>query len=106
MSTRSRRWLLAASLLLVTSVSASSRCPLRVVLYPYVPDKTGYFYLLEQSFEASNPDIDLQIVDLSADYYDEDQADSLPKTNADVFELDSVFLDDFIKVGKVKMLSA
>lgn len=39
---------------------------LKVVLYPFVPAKDAYFRQIEADFEKQNPQIDLQIIDLSA----------------------------------------
>ena len=92
--------LVGLSLLSVGAKSA--RRPLRVILYPFVPDKVGLFRLVEQSFEGSHPDIDLQIVDLSDNYYDQDKPHAVTNTEADVIEADSVFMQDLIDGKKVQ----
>jgi len=89
------------------SVVASSPCdrdPLRVILYPFLPAKDAYFRHVEADFEEHNPTIDLQVVDLSGNYYDESLPGAVTNTPADVIELDSVFLDDFIGAGRVLAL--
>ena len=81
-----------------------ARRPLRVVLYPFVPDKTGLFAHIEQAFEATHPEIDLQVIDLSDNYYDEDSPHAITNTEADVLEVDSVFMDDLVSSGKIQPL--
>lgn len=76
------------------------RRPLRAALYPFVPDKKGLFWKLEQEFEAANPYIDLQIVDLSADYYSGGLKTALGSGKppaVDVAEVDTIFLRDLIE---------
>ncbi|MFA7000498.1 MAG: hypothetical protein WC241_05340 [Candidatus Paceibacterota bacterium] len=80
------------------------RTPLKVILYPLVPAKDAYFRQVEAAFEERYPTIDLQLVDLSANYYDEDSPDAVTNTFADVIELDSVFLEDFVATGRVREL--
>lgn len=80
------------------------RRTLRVVLYPFVPDQSALFYDIEQQFEKAHPDIDLQIVDLSPNYYNPEKELAVTNTPADVYELDSVFLLDFIQGEKIQRL--
>lgn len=102
--------LLVLGALLGSAPQASSepppcqRTPLRVILYPFVPAKDAYFLQVKTAFEEKNPGIDLQIVDLSENYYDEDSPKAVTNTPADVIELDAVFLDDFVAAGKVAEL--
>lgn len=77
---------------------------LRVALYPFVPDKDGLFREIKSSFERAHPDVELKIVDLSDNYYNESKPDAVTNTNADVWEIDSVFLDDFAASGKIRPL--
>jgi thiamine pyridinylase len=77
---------------------------LRVALYPFVPDKTGLFAQVEHSFELANPEIDLQIVDLSDNYYDESSPHAITNTESDIFEVDSVFMDDLVDSGRIQPL--
>lgn len=78
--------------------------PLKVVLYPFMPGKDAYFRQVEADFEQRYPAIDLQVVDLSANYYDEGAPEAVTNTAADVIELDSVFMEDFIASGKIRPL--
>jgi hypothetical protein len=49
------------------------RRTLTVALYPFLPDSQSLFFDIEHSFERAHPDVDLQIIDLSANYYNEDE---------------------------------
>ena len=93
---------LTVALIACQSTSGVGRRPLRAVVYPFVPDKVGLFRQIEQSFEAAHPEVDLQIIDLSANYYNEDEPDAVTNTDADVLEVDSVFLEDLIGSGSIQ----
>ncbi|MDC3961879.1 extracellular solute-binding protein [Polyangium jinanense] len=75
-----------------------------VALYPFLPDYQSLFYDIEHSFERDHPDVDLQIIDLSANYYNEDEPQAITNTNAQVYELDGVFLADFIDQKRIQAL--
>src|SRR5262245_23399119 len=107
MRARSRAFSIGIVALALVGVAAGSpqRRPLRVVLYPFVPDKISLFRLVEQSFERSHPEIDLQIVDLSDNYYDTDAPHAVTNTDADVLEVDSVFMQDLIDTRRIQPLS-
>ena len=89
----------------VTQAAHSRPTPLKVVLYPFVPAKDAYFRQIETDFEKKNPQIDLQIIDLSDNYYNEDEPLAVTNTAADVIELDSAFIEDFISEKKIRVLS-
>src|SRR5581483_10440399 len=59
-----------ASIVHADSVKSSTRRELKVVMYPYVPDKNIYFERIKRDFEASQSEVKLSIVDLSDHYYD------------------------------------
>ncbi len=83
---------------------------LKVALYPYVPQSRELFYELEQVFEASHPGVNLQLIEsrqdsksgnsvsLAEDYYD----GGLLKTQADVYEIDTVLLQAMIEAKKIQ----
>ncbi len=96
---------LAAATLVLRPAPAPRRA-LRVALYPFVPDKTGLFHLIEQSYRRKHPDVDLQIVDLSGNYYDEDAPGAITNADADVLEVDSVFIQDLIDRGAIQPIPA
>lgn len=98
--------ILFCSAVAVAGSSACVRRPLRVVLYPFVPEKGDMFARIEAGFEALSPEVDLQIVDLSENYYNEDKKNAVTNTNADVYEIDSVFLQDFVENGRIQPLPA
>lgn len=85
---------------------ANSRRPLRVVLYPFIPEFTSAADMIKRTFEVQNPDIDLTIVDLSSNYYAPGDATYVGQADADIIELDSVFLADFVHKGKIQELPA
>lgn len=87
---------------------------LRVALYPYVPDGRGLFQELEAAFEASHPGVNLELVEtfrepisgeltpLSRSYY----SGGLLSAEADVYEIDTVLLDDMVHAGKLTALGS
>ena len=82
-----------------TSEPAAERRVLRAALYPYLPDAGGAYFALEEAFERANPEIDLQITLLGERYYSDNPAHAsllraVRQQEADVYEIDSVFLDD------------
>jgi thiamine pyridinylase len=90
------------------SQAASQKTQLRVVLYPFIPEFNYAADTVKKMFEKENPDIELTVLDLSNNYYSSDPKDDqntyIGKVQADVYELDSVFLTDFVKQGKIKPL--
>lgn len=74
----------------------TARRQLRVALYPYVPQKAELYWKLEREFEESHEDIDLKYVDLGADYYGGKLTEAVKSSQADVFEVDTVFLRDLV----------
>jgi thiamine pyridinylase len=83
------------------------RRELTASLYPFVPDASGMYWRLERDFEAAHPEIDLKIV-LNENYYDHrpDKAKGILFSNADVYEIDSVLLEDFITAKKIQPVDA
>ncbi|MFT3765966.1 MAG: hypothetical protein QM820_10680 [Minicystis sp.] len=76
---------------------------LRVGLYPYVPDAAYNFELARRAFEEARPGATIEAVPLG-NYYKSKEADSAMKAHADVIELDSVFMVDAIKTGRIRAL--
>jgi thiamine pyridinylase len=79
---------------------------LRVVLYPIIPGFDDFASQLKRDFEAKYPAIKIEYVDLRANYYDPYYEGFVGSTSADVYELDSVFLQDFVRAGKIQPLPA
>ena len=77
-------------------VPAVNRRPLRVAFYPYVPDKAAMYWKVEQGFEAAFPSVDLQYVELGADYYSDGVKNSLRNRQVDIVELDTVLLAQLV----------
>ncbi len=78
--------------------------PLRIVLYPLIPGFASFKGTVKSQFEAFHPDIQLEIIDLSDNYYGPFAAQYIGCADADVYELDSVFLYDFAVNKKIQEL--
>jgi len=94
---------------LILAVLISSECfaqtrTLRVVVYPFIPNYKSVLYYVKTTFEEAHPEIRLSIIDLHSNYYSSTSADYIGTSTADVYELDSVFLADFVKEGKIQAL--
>ncbi|RWX22852.1 extracellular solute-binding protein [Rhizobium leguminosarum] len=79
---------------------------LRVALYPFIPDNLTFFHNLESIFECENPGVDLRLVstpNATYEYYTDDEADKkgFQFVDADVYEIDTILLSDFIALGKI-----
>ncbi len=81
-----------------------ARRVLKVVLYPFVPDRIGLFYDICRDFEEKHDHIRVEIVDLTENYYDESKPKAVTNTDAAVYELDSVFVADFVKRNLIQPL--
>jgi thiamine pyridinylase len=75
---------------------------LRVALYPYIPGFDAAAEYIKRRFEAENPDVTLKIIDTRSDYYDYKADNYIEAVDADIYELDSVMLRDFVASGKIK----
>jgi thiamine pyridinylase len=129
LSTTVHRTILTTSFALLLGCGATTNCPrevpaerrapvpkakvdctpaprraLTVALYPFLPDHESLFSDIEHGFERAHPDVDLHIVDLSANYYNEDEPQAITNTNAQIYELDGVFLADFIDKSLIRPL--
>src|ERR1700742_4811967 len=92
-----------------TEAQEAHRQQLRVVLYPFIPEFTYAADTVKRLFEAENPDIELVVLDLSDNYYappEDGKTDPtyIGQVQTDVYELDSVFLADFVKDHKIQPL--
>jgi thiamine pyridinylase len=113
--------LLLLSIGLCQSATAEPSCPasndaqparqsttrtLRIVLYPFIPGFDLFKNEVKSRFEQAHPDIQLEIIDLSDNYYGPFTSKYIGCTEADVYELDSVFLYDFAVNKKIQELPA
>lgn len=103
------RWvlcLLATLALVATAVAdgGTPRRPLKVVVYPFIPDRYRLYYEMKRGFEAEHPDVDVQPIDLFANYYDPKSEAAITNTDADVYELDAIFLPDLATSGRIQPL--
>jgi thiamine pyridinylase len=84
------------------SQAPATRRPLVVSLYPIIPDVKGAAWMIEEAFEKKCPQIDLQI-SFAPKYYDHRPGKGgIIDQIADVYELDSVFLADFVENKKIQ----
>jgi thiamine pyridinylase len=80
--------------------------PLRVVLYPFIPDYEGFKRQIAGEFAAlpQGKGIAIQFLDLADGYYDPSSQKFVGAAQADVYELDSVLLTDFVNQRKIRQL--
>src|SRR5262252_3272135 len=75
------------------------RRQLTFAMYPYIPEVDAAAYTIKNEYERLYPEVDLQI-NLNSDYYGEN---GVLTDKADVYELDSVFLTDFVTRQQAKL---
>jgi thiamine pyridinylase len=94
--------LLAGAVAPQTAVAASDAITLRVALYPYVPERYALFALLAQGFQRRNPGVTLDLVEVdpAKDHY----AGGLVAIDADIYEIDTILLDEVIAANKIAPL--
>jgi len=96
-------------LILLASSALHAAVPRRVLhvsLYPYIPQPEAAALSLKQGFERLHPDVIVQIT-LNPNYYSQVPADrGVLFEDADVHEIDVVFLSDFLKRHKLAPLPA
>lgn len=91
---------LFALLLLLTGFCASAvqaapePVTVRVALYPYVPGPYSLFMLLAREFQKQNAGVTLELVEVdpAKDYY----GDGLVTLSADVYEIDTILLNEML----------
>ena len=88
------------SLVAATSESSLAHRPLRVAIYPIVPEKAEMFLKVLQDYRTTHPWIDLILVDIGANYYSGGLLKALKGDGhdpcVDVAEVDTIFLRDFL----------
>jgi thiamine pyridinylase len=105
-------WILFQTLFVVGSNSEPAwsretpvRRVLKVSIYPIIPDVKGAAWMIEEAFEKKYPQIDLQI-SFAPKYYDHQPGKGgIIDQVADVYELDSVFLADFVEKKKIRPIA-
>jgi thiamine pyridinylase len=85
-----------------TTMALEKKDTLRVLLYPYVPDRLSLFQKLENDFEKDN-DVNLELVD-TPELVDGYYSGELQSSSADVYEVDTILLSDLIKMGKISKI--
>ena len=94
--------LLAATLLQPACGSATPRRVLHVSLYPYIPEPEAAALTLKQGFERLHPDVIVDIT-LNMNYYSPKPEDKgVLFEEADVHEIDVVFMRDFLAQHKLQ----
>jgi thiamine pyridinylase len=99
--------LLAGLLLNALAPQSAQAAPdaitLRVALYPYLPERYALFALLAREFQRRNPGVTLDLVEVDPgkDYY----AGGLVALDADVYEIDTILLDEVIAANKIAPLA-
>jgi thiamine pyridinylase len=79
---------------------------LHVSLYPYIPEAAGAALALKQGFERVHPDVIVEI-SFNANYYSPDPADKgVLYEDADIHEIDGIFLRDFLDGHRLAKLPA
>ncbi|WP_029583842.1 hypothetical protein [Bradyrhizobium sp. URHD0069] len=92
--------------LLADPESVQSRRILRVSLYPFIPDAKSAAWIIEEAFERRYPTIDLRI-SFAPRYYDHRPGKGgVIDEVADVYELDSIFLADFVEANRLQPVKA
>ena len=76
---------------------------LRVLLYPFVPNRLSIFQKIEAQFEKDNPGVNLELVD-DPELLDSYYSGGLLKASADVYEVDTILLSDLIKLNKITQI--
>lgn len=79
---------------------------LLVALYPFIPDRLALFQRIEAIFECENPGVNVVLIsspNATDNYYDDDDAKKkgIQFVDADVYEIDTVLLSDFVNLGKI-----
>lgn len=98
---------LAMALTLCTAIcpaSAAYRRELKVALYPFIPGFTAAAAFIKRDFEAEHPHIKLSILDLRSNYYGPEQPNFIESVDADIFEVDSILLAQFVADDKIREL--
>lgn len=96
---------LTICLLVALGVTANAaqqpeKTKLTVLLYPWVPDYAHIAKVIEERFEFENPEVDLVISEQNWNYYEPGGLDTV----YDIYELDGIFLADFVQAGRLQPL--
>ncbi len=86
-----------------TSQQLETKRELHVSLYPYIPNAESFYSKVEKLYESEYPEIDL-ILELNSWYYYDHEGKGIIESDADVFEIDAILLQDFIDRGKIQRL--
>lgn len=98
----------------VRSTQAVERTPLRVSMFPWIPDvgndaHARYISWVEERFERENPDIDLVLAAMDPNsemHYDSAAVDLALRNTYDVIEIDTILLGEVVALGHVRPVAA
>jgi thiamine pyridinylase len=94
-------------LLVALALLGGCATTLKVALYPYVPDRHQLFLDLEAAFEDKHKGVDVVLVEPSIwkdKYYKASAHDIAETLKADIYEIDTIRLSDFIDSGVIAPL--
>jgi thiamine pyridinylase len=91
------------SALTLCSACAQQQRPytLKVLMYPFIPEYKSVEADVKTSFEKQHPEVTIEWVETPTNYYTEVQS-----ADSEVYELDGVFLKDFVTGNKIRPLPA
>jgi thiamine pyridinylase len=92
--------------LMISPNAAAARRELKVALYPFIPEFLAAADFIKRDFEAAYPHIKLDILDLRSNYYTPGDLNYIEAVDADVFEVDSTLLAEFVADEKIRELPA
>jgi thiamine pyridinylase len=85
--------------------AAAGRRELKVALYPFIPEFEAAADMIKRDFEAVYPHVKLDLLDLRSNYYSPDEPNYIETVEADIFEVDSILLSQFVADQKIRELS-
>ena len=81
--------------------NADEKTDLTVLMYPWVPNYKHISKSIKESFEKQNPGVNLVIAKQNWSYYKPGGLDK----KYDIYELDTIFLSDFVKKERLQAIS-
>lgn len=76
---------------------------LKVLLYPYVPNRLSLFQKIEEQFEKENPGVNLELID-NSELRDNYYSGAIQNSSADVYEVDTILLSEMIQANKASKI--
>ena len=82
-------------------INADEKIELNVLMYPWVPDYDHIAKSIKENFEKEYPGVNIVIAKQNWNYYNPGGLDK----KYDIYELDTIFLLEFVKKGRLQSLS-